>query len=358
MKFNLFDNGINSLISGIEFYDKYLNSNDLFNQSGYGDLKLAVICIHNSVEILMKYLLSKQNELLIYNDLASRDLLEVIKLNNENNYKAPLHYMVNSRDISVQTITYNEAINRLKVFIEIRENDVMSLKLINTLRNKITHFGIYREIDFYEVIGVVNNTVEFITNTLYPIFSEDKCEFYNIQNVFNKVMEIVDFGRYQEHEYWSAFYSFEFEYLGDIVKNFINDTEIKNYLDQRELCITTEDGIGYNDFITLAVFGNEDYEDFFMKLESINYPGLNITLIKDDNDMIIACIDHYYNLTNEDNKKILESNKPFNITEEELIFDSSKKQKKFNDKKYDYKSVKSILLRTIDEAYSRSRNLS
>ncbi|WP_163880859.1 hypothetical protein [Paenibacillus favisporus] len=356
MKFNLYDNGINSLITGIDFYDKYLNSDDLFNESGFRNLKLAVICIHNSVEILIKYLLSKQNDLLIYNDLSNKSLLEVLSLHNEMKAKTPLHNIVNSRDIYIKTITYNEAISRFKVFYSIKEIDMLTLELINNFRNKITHFGIYREIDFYEVIGAVNNTIEFIVSTLYPIFSVDKCEYYDVYDVCNKASEILEFGRYQEHEYWSAFYSFEFEYLDDIITKYTTDTETRDFLYQRDLSITRERDIGYQDIVSLIVFGNT--EDFFMKIYSVNYPGLNITLLKDDNEMVIACLDHYYNLTHEGNKKIYESKKPFNITDDELNFKSLVNQKKFIERDYDFKTVKSLLTRKINEAYSGSRNIS
>lgn len=91
---------------GLEFYKNYLNSfieneqNLNFNKDSY--LKLAVICIHNSVEILSKMILSEFNDLLIYKNLDDVLLdLADIKINDK---KKSLHNFLIENDKHIETV--------------------------------------------------------------------------------------------------------------------------------------------------------------------------------------------------------------------------------------------------------------
>ena len=346
MIYNLFENGLNSLDMGVEFYDKYFHTDNPFeDEQGYRHLKLAVICIHNSLEILIKYLLTKQNELLIFDNLSNPGLLEVIKLHNEFPYKnnIPLNDIVNSRDISVSTITYKEAVNRIKVFIDIKEKDSLSLENIGIIRNKIIHFGIYKLTNFYEIIGAVNNSLDFILNTLYPYFKQDKNDYYDIDKLYEKAEETLHFGRKKEHEYWSSFYSYEFETLNKILYEVIDDTEIKELLEQKKLNIRLEkEKYIEASNVKIIVFGS----DMNKNLHTINYPGLNLTLFKDNEEKVLAYIDHHHNLLNDENKAIFECKKPFIIENEDFDYQYLKKQK-FLPRILDIDTIKSILIKNI-----------
>lgn len=58
MKLQLLENALDSLKFGLNFYQKFLNFDNLYDDEISGYLKMAVICIHNSVELLSKNMLS------------------------------------------------------------------------------------------------------------------------------------------------------------------------------------------------------------------------------------------------------------------------------------------------------------
>jgi hypothetical protein len=349
MRYNLFDNGINSLDSGVDFYNRYLHCDNLFESEGYGDLKLAVICIHNAAEILIKYILSKQNELLIYKDLSNTSLLEVINIHNSLKYKIPLHQIVNSRDIPITTISYNEAVSRSKVFISFTEKNLLSLEKIGYIRNKITHFGIYKEIDFYEVIGAINNTLDCMLHTLYPHFETDKCEYYNLEAVYDKTLDTLQLGKDQEHEYWSSFYSHQFQQLNKILDQVINDSEIMLLLSKKDLKIKLVKEKYVDASNATIIITGSNTSDAPIKLYTSNYPDLDLTFLKDAEERVLAYLDHHYNLLNEEKMIIYESKKPIILTEEDFDFQLLKKQAKFTPRNYDLNTFKSILIRNIVE---------
>lgn len=66
MEYSLLENGIDSLKkakTNIEEYEKYHKG------SSYDFLKDAIIFLNHGIEILLKYILSKQNESLIFTDI-------------------------------------------------------------------------------------------------------------------------------------------------------------------------------------------------------------------------------------------------------------------------------------------------
>lgn len=61
-------------------------------------------------------------------------------------------YNVPKLDVIRFTISYKEAINRVKSFIDIKESNLLSLDVLGKTRNKITYFGVYRELIFMKLL--------------------------------------------------------------------------------------------------------------------------------------------------------------------------------------------------------------
>lgn len=151
---------LNSLKFGINFYEEFIDSNDFYDDdSGY--LKFTVICIHNSVELFCKNMLSEIDELLIYKDI-SNDLLIRLGKEKRRRFHVSLHYSLIIGDIDVKTIDYSECIKRLKYVFDINEFQYQDLIKLSRIRNKVVHFGIDSGIDVHEILGVVNRTLNFI----------------------------------------------------------------------------------------------------------------------------------------------------------------------------------------------------
>ncbi len=173
MEFYLLENGINSLNLGVDFYNKFLDYyfddkeraivDYEYDKNSY--LKLSVMCIHNSVEILSKKVLSDVNELLIYSDISHKsDLLDYIDSNRDNNNAIPLHNSLIADDSRVHTIEYLESIKRLTKIFNLNERILGNLERLGHIRNQIIHFGISKPVDVHTILGIINRSLEFITD--------------------------------------------------------------------------------------------------------------------------------------------------------------------------------------------------
>lgn len=169
MEFYLLENGINSLRVGVDFYSKFLDfyfddtqdkaENHDYDKFSY--LKLSVMCIHNSVEILSKKVLSDVNELLIYSDISSKsDLLDYIDI--DKTKEVPLHSSLIALESKVHTIEYLESLKRLAKIFNIKSEIIDSLERLGHIRNQIIHFGIAKSTDYHTILGVINRSLNFI----------------------------------------------------------------------------------------------------------------------------------------------------------------------------------------------------
>lgn len=209
MEFQLKENGIDSLVMGLSFYNRYLNyvviedlythlHSEEFSKDSY--LKLSVICIHNAVEILSKNALSQINELLIYKDLSSDILETLLKSEKE---RVPLHYSLITNNVEIKTIEYVECINRIERIYSIKDSYYVDLIELGYIRNKLTHFGISKKSDYHKVISVLNAALSFISQ----YFVQVKEDFLDSEDdtVENKLGNTLFSARVAENQLWKHF---------------------------------------------------------------------------------------------------------------------------------------------------------
>ncbi|RAZ66956.1 hypothetical protein [Planococcus maitriensis] len=292
MEFHLLENGINSLKIGINFYNKfqdYYYDTDTsayeFDENSY--LKLALLNIHHSVEILTKKTLSDVNELLIYSDISSKsNLLEYI--NFENEIVVPLYEALTVADAQVYTIDYSESIKRLKViFGGMKEEYFETLIGIGQLRNQITHLGISKPIDSHTIVGAINRTLEFIKSFFLEFrqLSENQLLIGEIE------LSYLNGSRVEEW-IWRSVMAEQFKLLCDLV---IQSCDFVNSEYEKELL---EFNIHVESDITIKLKQAE--EESFL-LWSSNYPNIDATIFMgvskngNEEDEIVAIIDHTEN---------------------------------------------------------------
>ena len=191
MRFKLLDNAIDTLRFGLDFYWKYLQLEDKYNEENPGYLKMAVICIQNSLELFIKKILSNYNELLIYDDLSNKKLLEIFMIN-KNEYKnMPLDYFIINQT-KIHTIDYTNLISRFRIICELNEFQYNTLENIGQLRNKITHFGIDKVMDFHEVIVTINNSLDLISELIYDELKTGKDEIHILDPIYEVILDILE----------------------------------------------------------------------------------------------------------------------------------------------------------------------
>lgn len=140
MIISMLDNGIDSLKKGFSNYLNYveiIKNKASISKDDYFILKQAVLSMHHGIEILLKCILYEKSEFLIIEEI-------------DNNYKSAYkektenrldNVFQTSKASRIHTITYEEALSRVKFFIPNLLSTQLEEKLkeLNTLRNALTH---------------------------------------------------------------------------------------------------------------------------------------------------------------------------------------------------------------------------
>lgn len=152
MKISLIENGLDSLRKGYSSLNKYNNLliNEAKDAQRYSALKDAVLSIQHGVEILFKYLLLQENEILLYSEINQ-------KLKNAYKKKRDGEISELFESDGVHTVTYKESIERVTDICGIPIEDKLKRKLlqIEKWRNSITHSAIL--LDEQEVSSILSN---------------------------------------------------------------------------------------------------------------------------------------------------------------------------------------------------------
>jgi len=290
MQLQLLDNGIDSLHQGVRFYKMYL-TNGISDFEEHSCLKLAVICIHNAIEILSKKMLSDVNELLIYKEM-SETLLEFIgkqcKYFNETGYQMELHDSLISGDADVFTIEYRECIKRIKIIFCIDDKYIDDLIQLGNIRNKITHFGLDRDIDYHNILGVLNRTLDFIVEFFYSKFSEGRTN--PMEFLYDEILFVIDYGESIEQEVWGAYFSETFIELNEVFKKLFMDTSLDDILREKGLKMEISTGKLEDSQDIRVEISSEDGKKCY-QLYTVSNPRLDSTILADE-DYLYAVIDH------------------------------------------------------------------
>lgn len=140
MIIDMLNNGMDSLKRGFSSYLKYeeiVKEKETPTLEDYFVLKQAVLSTHHGVEILLKCILNKKSEFLIVDEIDS-NYKEAYKEKNQNGYQSVFQ---TSKAQKIHTITYEEALSRVKYFgnDDLPEALEKKLKELNTVRNALTH---------------------------------------------------------------------------------------------------------------------------------------------------------------------------------------------------------------------------
>lgn len=140
MIIDMLNNGMDSLKRGFSSYLKYeeiVKEKETLTLEDYFVLKQAVLSTHHGVEILLKCILNKKSEFLLVDEIDS-NYKEAYKEKNQNGYQSVFQ---TSKAQKIHTITYEEALSRVKYFGNNDLPEVLEKKLkeLNTVRNALTH---------------------------------------------------------------------------------------------------------------------------------------------------------------------------------------------------------------------------
>ncbi|MQR93679.1 hypothetical protein [Fictibacillus phosphorivorans] len=303
MRLELFENGIDSLRFGMDFYDKYLMLEDKYDPtSNPGYLKMAVISFHNCLELFSKKLLSDENELLIYGDLSNEILLGLIRHKKNTEREIPLDYYVISDQINVLTIDYIECIKRLGIIFDLSKSQINTLEAMGKIRNKVTHFGLDKTIDFHEILIEINKALNLITDFFYEnLKNNDKAE-NPLDSIYENLLDLIDRAEVEEYESWEVFYANNFQDLNYTFDSLNENEQFKSELMAKGFTFEVELGAySHSSTITFRLLNKRG--ELNKEIQSTNIPRLNSTVFTGGTitGPIYFVIDH--------SKKILEEEK-------------------------------------------------
>ncbi|RKD32286.1 hypothetical protein BET03_02955 [Thermohalobacter berrensis] len=340
MEFELLQNGIDSLNTGVAFYEKYIFYDDNYEFQRDSYLKLSVISIQNAIEILGKKVLCDINELLIYKDI-SEPLLDLLKGRIENEFYVPIHEALVVSEADVFTISYKECITRLKHLFNISKKDYEDLKQIGKIRNKLIHLGLTKLIDYHEILGVINRVLDFIIEFFYPKLKKEKPE--QMELLYDKICDLIEEGEIEEETVWSIFFAHQFEEINPIVKQACFEIN-------EELALKKE-----NIKVNLDIDKYAEASSFILKFEdlneglvydsifTINIPRLDVTFLIGECSIgpIYAVIDH---LEDENNFYIYK--KPLELDDYENAYKKfwRKDRKRCYRTSFDINSFKKVIM--------------
>lgn len=236
MLLHLGENAKSSLMVGLEFYQKYLDE-DLSHTEieYYGNLKYAIIGIHNAVELYIKKLLSEVNDLLIYDaeTIDNPDILKYIGRKYKEKEKIHLDFFMASFGDKFTTLSFYKCLTRFKALFEVSGNDIDILNKLNNYRNVITHFGLEDVFGQDKIINTLNDALSIINQKLFPLINVKK-KFVEpeLSDLINDFLNRNQKGFY---EVWEASNEYVIGHYNDTIDEIIkHDKEFENILGVKE----------------------------------------------------------------------------------------------------------------------------
>lgn len=290
MKFKLVDNAVDSLTTFIEFYRKKTKGTKEYNKY----LKLSIMMLHNSIELLIKSILVKENELIIYKDLKDDAIIDALK--QKKKHQKIEDYLIRSE--KVKTIDYQTCVEYYCKLYDIDNKYKNVLNNLGYLRNSIMHLGIDKSCgsQYYEIYNTIYETINVITNIMYPLLPPlHKAFKYNYISDF--LDDFLEIARANEWEMFTE-KNERFIYNIDIMlKDIFDSKSFNDFLKINNLRIEYEtyDIDNLNIMINILDNKNQIIEEFYSDLSFYNniilfgtdWGGINILISLNENNIYL-----------------------------------------------------------------------
>ncbi|WP_421948071.1 hypothetical protein [Phaeodactylibacter xiamenensis] len=181
----LIENGEHSLRKGIKAYNTFQESSENVDKDKMY-LKEALMFIHHGVELLMKEVLVRKSEYLIFSDLKAATR----KQNQANSSGIGIFYL----EKPPHTVTYTEAIDRVCAFVEKLDDDFQKTLIeLNNFRNQIEHYQI--DVTKDEIQDIIDNVLPSLEK-----FLEEKLSI-RLSSDIEEEIKIIHKSRVKRHQF-------------------------------------------------------------------------------------------------------------------------------------------------------------
>ncbi|MEK5364259.1 hypothetical protein MHB45_28135 [Peribacillus sp. FSL K6-5616] len=294
MRLHLIENAIDSLNFGKDFYQKYFDLGDdkYLSDEIPGYLKMVVICFHQSIELFNKKLLMDIEQKLIINENSLEEYESVLKASKEDKRTLRIEYFIMSESYNFKTIDYSKTIDLVRDNFNLNKDEVKILVDLGVTRNRITHFGMDKVLDFYEVIRTINDSLALIVGFYYERLKSNRQISLYYSNIFQELNELLKQAIKVEKEAWEVYYSINFMNINYVFDS-LTDEEFQLELERMGYSIEIELG-ECSDSPNLKMKIYDRKRQLFRELQTINIPRLDATILCEslENGPILLVIDH------------------------------------------------------------------
>lgn len=164
MKFSLAANAFSSLNIALENFKSFYYDSKISQSQFEEYVKIGIVFLENSIELMLKAILSSENELIIFEEPNCKTIQNAKKFVNEEN---SLYDVLIHSKADIHTISYSDTI---KIYNEKYHNSQKLKVVLDNLgayRNRFTHFGI-EFASYDEIVCIFINSFDVIYNYLYP----------------------------------------------------------------------------------------------------------------------------------------------------------------------------------------------
>lgn len=343
MKFKLIDNAVDSLTTFIDFYGKKTKNTKEYNKY----LKLSIMMLHNSIELLIKSILVKENELIIYKDLKDDAIINALK--QKKKHQKIEDYLI--RNAKVKTIDYQTCVEYYCKLYDIDNKYKNILNNLGFLRNCIMHLGIDKSYgdSYYDIYNTLYETINIITNVMYPqLPSLHKAFKYNdIPDFLDDFLEVARFNEQEMFSEKNELFIYNFDLM---LKEIFNSDNFKNFLKVNNLIIEYEmyDMDDFDIMINILDDKKQIIEQFYNNLSFYN----NIILLSTDWGKINILIS-----LNENNIYLYNEEVIFEINEElDQFWKYDFDNKKCIRKKYNKNNLEEFIITKIKDSLKLLNN--
>lgn len=237
MKLSLIDNALDSLHWSLKHFNNFLKKDPYFENKdkSVSDLKQAIINLNSCIELLLKKLISDNNEVLIYDiEKSNTDILQFYKARLKNLTQLPMYdYFVETKP-EIRTITYSKCIDYFCEIYDVGTAYSKGLKHLNELRNSIMHLGVDYKQQYYILVEYVDKTLWFIQNELLPKLGYDEKVLIKIQG---SIMPIESTFANIGNDLWKQLYKSQIDTIANKLEEIFNDSVVQSCLSNSERTI-------------------------------------------------------------------------------------------------------------------------
>jgi len=284
MKLKLVDNAVDSIQITMDLFRKHIYCLDKY-KNRY--LKMTIIYLHNSIELLFKALLIQKDEMLIYKD-RTKVTMEKAKAEVVLDGSISLdEYLI--KNLNVQTITYSELIDEYVKHFHCSEKACNVIKLLGKYRNAVTHFGIDKDDDVDKIFNVIYETFGFI---LYELYDEivNIHDYFEYNDVIDNLESWYEAGITVQQELCCKNPNRKIKQSAYMLKNVVNSSKFKNFIGEKHIQID-EGYTNYDNNDIYLKFSNAS--NLYVEIHTSYKPYYNLTFFEDYYGYVLFVVDHY-----------------------------------------------------------------